>query len=350
MPPVHTDRPDPSPVRERPRHAAPKTGGSVTYTAPRRRSPGLWIALGIGLLLLVACLLVGAWWVKTYLKAAPEPAEPKELSHIPSFPEGQFCLLDSDLGFTWTPIREGVPRETYNSDCFTEKNGLKYYEDTRYRSMVGVDVSEFQGDVDWDAIAAAGVDYAMIRVGWRGYVIGHLGEDESFAANIRGAQNAGLLTGVYFFSQATSAEEAAEEAAFVLERIRDYDITLPVVYDWESMLDPEARTDGMTGEAITDCAVAFCEAVEQAGYQPCVYFYKSLAYHSYDLSRLSRYEFWLSEPCDLPDFYYHFSMWQYDVKGTLPGVDETVDLNLCFVPVGSEEPLEDSAGSTDSMN
>ncbi len=315
--------------------AAPPYVAPLTYTAPRRRKPGRWFALGAAILLLVLGLLAGAFWVRSRLKS--EAAEPKEPSTIPSFPEGQFPLLDSDLGLIWLPILEDVPRETYNSACFFEQNGLKHYDDGVRRSVVGVDVSEFQGEVDWNALADAGVEYAMIRVGWRGYVSGSLGEDEAFIANIEGARDAGLQVGVYFFSQATSVAEAEEEAAFVLERIRGYDVTFPVVYDWEDTLDPEARTDGMTGETATDCAAAFCRAVERAGYRPCVYFYKWLAYRFYDLSRLSDFEFWLSEPNDLPEFYYDFSMWQYEVQGTLPGVDEPIDLNLCFVPAGSAD-------------
>ena len=331
MSPNQTKRPGPTSVSVRPRHAAPATNAPFTYAAPRRRSPWPKILLGAGLLLLALCLLVGAWWLLSH-RSSPEP-EPHEPSHIPSFPAGQFCLLDSELGAMWLPILENVPRETYNSANFTEKNGLKYYEDAQTRTMAGVDVSEFQGDVDFQAIADAGVEFAMIRVGWRGYVTGDLDEDEAFSANLRAAQDAGLLCGVYFFSQATSVAEAQEEAAFVLERIKGYDLAMPVVYDFELLLDDEARTTGMSGEQITDCAVAFCEAVEQAGYKPCVYFYKSLAYHTYDLSRLVDYDFWLSEPYDIPDFYYHFSMWQYDIEGELPGVDGTVDLNLCFIPV-----------------
>ena len=352
MPPVHIDRPESSPVRTKPRHAAPPAADtSLTYTAPRRRSVWRWIALGAVLLLLAEGLLFGAWWLLIRRETpAASVTERREPSHIPSFPEGMFCILDSDLGLVWTPIVENVPRETYNSANFTEKNGLKYYEDANVRTVAGVDVSEFQGEVDFKAIADAGVEFVMIRVGWRGYVTGELGEDETFAANIKGARDAGLLVGVYFFSQATTPEEAAEEAAFVLERIADYDIAFPVVFDWEAVHDPEARTRDMSGDQITDCAVAFCEAVQQAGYRPCVYFYKSLAYYEYDLSRLANYEFWLSEPYDIPDFYYRFSMWQYDVEGELPGVDETIDLNLCFVPVETAKPLEVPAESTDSMN
>lgn len=314
---------------------APPYTPPLPYVPPRRRSVWRWLAPAIALLLLAAILLAGAVWLRS--RATREPDEPKEPSTIPAFPEGRFCLLDSDLGLVWLPILDNVPRETYNSANFTVKNGLTYYEDAACRSMVGVDVSEYQGEVDWQAVAAAGVDYAMIRVGWRGYVSGNVGEDEAFIANIEGARDAGLAVGVYFFSQATSVAEAEEEAAFVLDRIRGYDITMPVVYDFERVLEDDSRTVDVTGGTVTDCAVAFCDAVARAGYRPGVYFYKSLAYHDYDLSRLADYDFWLSEPADLPDFYYRVAMWQYDVEGTLPGVDGTVDLNLCFIPTGVDD-------------
>ncbi|MDR9828688.1 GH25 family lysozyme, partial [Vibrio sp. FNV 38] len=125
---------------------------------------------------------------------------------------------------------------------------------------------------------------------------GGLFEDAWFHANMKGAADNGLRCGVYFFSQAVTVAEAIEEAQFVLDRLADYRVTMPVVYDWEYVDAENARTNDLTVDGRTDCAVAFCETIRRAGYTPCVYFNRKLGYYGYDLTRLTDYDFWFSLP------------------------------------------------------
>lgn len=245
---------------------------------------------------------------------------------------GQVYIYD---GFDWvwmTPL-EGVPVNELTEEFFTVESGKIKYTGSDYEVLRGIDVSEHQLDIDWQQVAGAGIDYAYIRVGRRGYTEGGLFEDPYFKANVQGAQAAGLKVGVYMFSQAITVQEAIEEARFVLERISDYNITLPVVFDWEKIESGDARTAGLTMEGRTDCAVAFCETVKNAGYVPCIYFNRNLGYYGYDLTRLTGYEFWFALPeSGFPNFYYAADMWQYSFTESVPGIVVETDMNLWFIP------------------
>lgn len=222
---------------------------------------------------------------------------------------------------------DGVDRNTYIPQAFTQQeNGWVAYPD----ALQGIDVSVYQGDVDWQAVADAGVDFAIIRVGYRGYSQGAIQGDANFQKNMEGALEAGLDVGVYFFSQATTVREAEEEADYVLETIRSYPVTYPVVFDWEFVDGQTARTDEMEGEHMTECAKTFCELVDAAGYTPMVYFNQEQGYLYYQLDQLDQFQFWLAEYDQKPDFYYDFAMWQYTHTGKVPGIQGNVDLNLAF--------------------
>ena len=228
-------------------------------------------------------------------------------------------------------VLEGVDKNTYDSSGFTtDSQGWIQYEQNGVKAAQGIDVSVYQGEIDWQAVADSGIEFAMIRVGYRGYSQGTLQLDERFQANMDGALAAGLDVGVYFFSQATTVAEAEEEADFVLEAIRGYPIRYPVVFDWEFITTGEARTDGMDGEGITQCASAFCQLVSVAGYTPMIYFNQDMGYLVYQLDQLDSSAFWLAEYDSRPDFYYDFEMWQYTHTGTVPGIEGNVDLNLAF--------------------
>ncbi len=233
------------------------------------------------------------------------------------------------------PILEDVPVNNYRIQWFVEQDGRMTYESSSYRTETGVDVSTFQGEVDWAAVAADGIDFAILRAGFRGYTEGVLEVDERFLENLEGATAAGLKVGVYFFSQAVNIEEAVEEAEFVLNLIQGYTLEYPIVFDWEHISDPTARTAEVTGETLTDCAAAFCQRVEEAGYEAMVYFYRHLGYVTYDLSELTDYGFWFADYNSFPNFYYSFDMWQYSNTGTVDGISVNVDLNLRFFPVES---------------
>jgi len=230
-----------------------------------------------------------------------------------------------------------VPTNRYDSQAFSVVDGFLHYEGDA-SSLVGVDVSSYQGVIDWQAVAEAGVDFAMVRVGLRGYETGRVVEDTYFRQNIEGALAAGLDVGVYIFSQAINMGEAVEEAHFLLSRIKEYNITYPVVFDWERQTEGTSRTVNVPGRAQTDCAVAFCRTVEAAGYLPMVYFSPSKAYDELDLTRLMEWPFWLAhytENWQPTPFRYHYAMWQYSCDGQVAGISTPVDLNLCLAEFGS---------------
>ena len=291
-----------------------------------RRNKTALILVTVILAALVAALVIG-------LLSKKEPEDPHK---------GQVYIYD---GFDWiwmTPL-EGVPANELTEESFSSNDGRIEYTGTDYDVLRGVDVSEHQLDIDWKQVAASGVDYAYIRVGWRGYTEGGLFEDAYFERNIQGALDAGLHVGVYMFSQAVTVQEAIEEADFVLERIGKYNVTLPVVFDWEKIEAAEARSHGLTVELRTDCARAFCETVKSAGYVPCVYFNRNLGYYGYDLTRLTDYEFWFSLPeSGFPNFYYACDMWQYSFTETVPGIAEPTDMNLWFIAKPKVSPSPDA--------
>jgi len=219
----------------------------------------------------------------------------------------------------------------------TDENGV------RYEVRLGIDVSEHQGSIDWSKAASAGVQFAMLRAGYRGYGDeGKLAEDPCFADNLKGTAEAGIDIGVYFFSQATSTAEAEEEADFLIELLRREspgNLTLPVFFDWEHISFDAARTDDVTDETVTDCAVAFCERLRAAGYEGGVYTYRFFAYHNYDLSRIKDYPLWIGAIGKNPDFYYAFDIWQRSTRGRFDGIEGLVDVDMIFVPV-EQAPTE----------
>ena len=195
----------------------------------------------------------------------------------------------------------------------------------------GIDVSEWQADIDWEKVAADGIDFAIIRCGYRGYGAGNLLADKKFHQNMEGAIAAGLDVGVYVYSQAISEEEARQEARFAVDMVSGYDPSYPIVFDWEYAGAGDARTNNTSREALTSYAVAFCDEVESLGYTPCVYSYISLSYDNYDLADLNDYYMWMAIYYEKPEYYYHYDMWQYTSSGSVSGIEGRVDMNLNFV-------------------
>lgn len=248
--------------------------------------------------------------------------------------KGQVQVYDG-TGEVWITPAKGVPVSTFTKDVFSlDEDGMPVYIGDAYTVMKGIDVSFYQKKIDWKAVAADGVQFAFIRCGYRGYTEGALKPDDQFKANITGALKAGLKVGVYFFSQAITADEGKEEAKYVLDQIAPYDVTLPVVFDWEHIGGEDgARTNELDSATLTDCAAAFCETVKAGGHAPAVYFYRNAGYYAFDLAKLKDYMFWLSAPGGFPDFYYAHDIWQYSFEGKVDGIEGNADLDMYFTPV-----------------
>lgn len=239
-------------------------------------------------------------------------------------------LHDNTLGETFIPVYNDYPASTLNPENFVKNSdGYITYSDSE-SNIMGIDVSEHQGFIDWEQVKNAGFDFAMIRIGYRTYGSGAIVIDNNYASNIEGASNAGLDVGVYFFSQATNTQEAIEEADVVLDAIYGYNITYPVAFDWEMIFDDHARTDEVGVETLADCCVSFCERVKSNGYIPMVYQNASTALYKLDLPRIKDYEFWLAEYASKPSFYYNYDMWQYTSDGKVDGISGSCDINICF--------------------
>lgn len=216
----------------------------------------------------------------------------------------------------------------YDPDAFAMRDGFLRYDGGKH--MVGIDVSTHQGVIDWQAVADAGVEFAILRAGYRGSTEGKLYEDEQFRENFAGAKAAGLKVGVYFFSQALNADEAAEEAEFACEILDGEALDLPVFYDWEEV-SGGTRVGSAASVPMTQCAAAFCEAVERRGYTAGVYFNQTYGYGHLALEELQDYTLWLAEYGQTPGFRYHFDCLQYTDSGTVAGIEGTVDLDLWIV-------------------
>ena len=229
----------------------------------------------------------------------------------------------SDVDFIWT-------------DEENENQRRLEYLGGEFRTRYGIDVSSFQGEIDWDAVADDDIDFAMVRVGFRGTGTGSLNTDKYYEQNIRGAMRAGLETGVYFFAQAVTVEEAIEEADYVISLLDGLDINGPVAYDWE-MHDSTYRVYGTSPEMATACAVAFCERIKDAGYTPMVYAGTYVTYLKYDQGALADYLSWYPEYKSkkseklCPTLVYHMDYWQFSSTRAVAGINGRVDMNIQFI-------------------
>ena len=194
------------------------------------------------------------------------------------------------------------------------------------RTARGIDVSKFQGSIDWNAVKSDGITFAIIRCGYRGYGSGALVEDSTYRQNIQGAINAGLRVGVYFYSQAINEAEAVEEASMVLSLVSGYSLPLGVYYDTENV--GGGRANALSAAERTACAVAFCETIRSAGYSAGVYSYASWFYNALNFANISKYNIWIAQYRDTLSFSYKHNIWQYTGSGSVKGISKPVDMNI----------------------
>lgn len=196
-------------------------------------------------------------------------------------------------------------------------------------SRVGIDVSKWNGDIDWDRVRNAGVEFAIVRAGYRGSVTGSLVEDPRFAANMKGAAASGVPVGVYFFTQAVNEVEAVEEASAVIRLVREYNLEYPIFIDTEGA-GGEGRADSLDPETRTLVCEAFCRTIENAGYRAGVYASRNWYNNNLYTDRLERYFIWLAEYRSAPIYQGYYQMWQYTSKGEIDGISGNVDMNIYY--------------------
>lgn len=195
--------------------------------------------------------------------------------------------------------------------------------------VLGIDVSKWNGSIDWNAVKNSGVNYVIIRCGYRGSTTGALIEDPKFRENIKGASSVGLKVGVYFFSQATNEVEAVEEASMVLSLIKGYNISYPVFLDVEPS---GGRADSISTEARTAVINAFCQTISNSGYASGVYANKTWLNSKINTGSLgSSCKIWLAQYAASPSYGGKYNMWQYTSKGKVNGIQGDVDMNLSYL-------------------
>lgn len=283
---------------------------------PFYKKPAFWCgAIPIGLILVLIL------WAGIYLASGGLTIRRPGPTTLPASQERPTEATEETL-----PPPPENPYEPVDFDLDTETGEITL---TSGNAMKGIDVSEWQGSIDWQQVKDAGVEFVIIRVGARGTVEGNLLTDDRAQEYYADASAVGLKVGAYFFSQSITVEEAVEEAQFLLDAVKDWDVKLPLVYDWE-YVGGEARTRKMDARTLTDMTKAFCDTIADAGYQPMLYFGRSQSTDLLHLEELVDYPFWLAMYSTIMDYPYKIHMWQYTDTGSVPGISGNVDINLLF--------------------
>ena len=268
----------------------------------------------------------------------PEPSPSPTPSHEPTDEElaedgehVQVTLKDGEK--IWHEISEDIPLYTYDFTNLKITAGkMEYYQDGEKNSCLGVELSESSGDVDFNALKDSGIDFVMLRLGSRGYESGLIALDKNFVSNITKAQNAGLEVGVYFFSQAVSEKEAAEEAEFVISNLIPYRISYPVAYVMEYIVNDKSRIESLDEENKTVMAKTFLSAIEREGYRTALYGTTDwLLGELVPEDLLADYDVWLNDQSPVPDYPYQFKLWKYAVRQKINGVENEASYIISFV-------------------
>lgn len=356
------------------RHSGKHSGKDLTTKRQKKKNektPSIkWFLLTAGILLL---LIAGILLWRTLAGRAVEAVKPVEEEAVIVLPE-ETEEPETELTQTQKDASEGVIGETSEEvQQDPQSNGNDRQDGNTVNITAGqgqaagetgtltygIDVAKYQGIIDWPQVKSAGMDFAIIRAGYRTSGTGVLCEDAQAKYNLQEAQAAGLKIGVYFFSTALNEAEAIEEAIWLTEFIARYKITYPVVYNCENFKSQESRQYLLSKEQRTQNAVAFLERVRAAGYTPMFYANKSEMENSqdWDMTKLSKYKIWTAYYPD-PTYpqlassgYPGEAMWQYTNRGNVPGVDYDVDLNVAYFGYEQEaQPKDDTPVEAVSAN
>ena len=287
------------------------------------------LALGLG-----SVLVNNARFGAFAQESVEDPAMLGTIIPAESIPERYVTISGYNSERFYIAINENIPECQYDWErLITEDpNNWEYIDENGSKASVrGIDVSKYQGNIDWKKVAESGVEFAIIRLGYRGMNEGTLEMDPYFEANIKGATDNKIDVGVYFFSQAVTKEEAVEEANYVLEAISKYNITYPVIFDTERVTTYDARANKLGRDERTEMCIAFCDKIGKEGYTPMIYANTKYMIMGIDLEKLLKYDKWFACYSDNITFPYNFQMLQYSEKGSIPGIKGDVDLNISFI-------------------
>lgn len=276
-------------------------------------------------------------WEEYMIEDEEEVSGPVFVDEIPSEDnsdqaENKTLIERADGSSEWVEISQYLPQNHYDKNGFAMlDNRMYYYKDGMKSSYTGVEISKYQGYVDFNEVKRDGVDFVMIRLGQRGYSTGQIVLDDYFTDNMKRATDAGLAVGVTFGSQAVTIEEAEEEAEFVLQYLEGQTIRYPVVFEMEHISNDSARIDMLTKEDKTRITKAFLSKIEAAGYIGVISADKEWMFEDINYAAVSNYGVWLNQAKDLPDYPYDFQMWNYTNIGNVEGINGSISLSISFV-------------------
>ena len=246
------------------------------------------------------------------------------------FPEELIVVDHEEVIFF--PILDSLQHHPFRDrDFITNDSGRIEYIGDICRTETWIDVSKFQEKINWSKVSGAGIDAAIIRLGYRGYSKGEIMADDTFEDNIEGALDHGLKAGVYFLTQATSNAEAIDEAEYVLDHIEGYDIQCPVVLDVELVGGDDGRGNSLSMSERTEYAITFLDTIREAGYDVCIYGNLKTFLLMLDMQQLEDYSKWFAGYTDTPYFPYEMDIWQYTDTGRVDGISGNVDINIRFL-------------------
>ena len=248
------------------------------------------------------------------------------------YENGDYIAITDDKGNKkYYEILKDVAKNDYDlATNLVNDGGNLTYKDGKREAIKGVDLSKYNGNVDFAKLKDSGMGFVMLRLGSRGYGTGKITLDEKFVEYAQNAQLAGLQIGAYFYSQAVNEEEAREEVQMILDLIEPYDITYPVVIDVESAESDTARTANLSTDEYEIVVKIFCDAVKTAGYTPMVYGNVKSFTLLMDAVDVDDYDIWIAY-YGTPLYYpYHFNIWQFTSTGSVDGIDGNVDLNIAI--------------------
>lgn len=270
---------------------------------------------------------VGSSTEQTVISKPEQPTEDNAVAVKPTEPATEAESTETEAVTEEEMLPERVTMEHIQ---VTEDGEYYYMRDGTIVSQKGIDVSKYQGDIDWKKVAGDGVTYAFVRVGCRGYGgKGTLIKDEKFHQNVKGALEQGIEVGAYFFTQAVTEQEALEEAELVIKELEGYDITYPVAIDVEHVKNDKARQDALTAEERTALCRIFCEKIKEAGYIPMIYGDNATFTELLLTDELAEYDFWICETDGKQTFPYAFAVWQYSHEGKIDGIKNDTNVSVC---------------------